>query len=158
VYNNKWDIAVAKQTLPCAGKNCKSKMTLTDNTDNLLYYNCITNHDEHTFRYNMEQKKWEKIIIKTKIILHYNENPCNQPHTSVTDHIVEINQKPGNDLAKISNTDKTKKGSKKAKKPEHAGIKELSDPAQTTTAEQTKTHKKEAEKLAKKKREIPVKV
>jgi hypothetical protein len=133
-------------------------MTLTDKTDNLLYYNCITNHDEHTFRYNIEQKKWEKIIIKTKIILHYKENPCDQPQTSVTKNIVEINQKPSNDLAKINNTGKTKKGLKKAKKPEQAGIKEPSDSTQTTIAEQTETEKTEANKLSKKKREIPVNV
>lgn len=83
---------LVKQTLPCAEKNCKSKMTLTENTDNLLYYNCIKKHDEHAFRYNITQKKWEKIIIKTKLILHYNENPSEEPLTEASNHDNESNE------------------------------------------------------------------
>ena len=67
---------MVKQTLPCAEKNCKSKMSITENNDNMLYYNCIEKHDEHIFRYNIVQKKWEKITFQSKIILHYKEDPC----------------------------------------------------------------------------------
>ena len=67
---------MVKQTLPCAEKNCKSKMIITENNDNILYYNCVEKHDEHIFRYNIIQKKWEKITVQSKIILHYKEDPC----------------------------------------------------------------------------------
>ena len=123
---------LVKQTLPCAGKNCKSKMTLTDKTDNMLYYNCIKEHDEHTFRYNIKQKKWEKIILKTKIILHYNEDPCDEPQTPITNHVVEVTKDAGNDQPKNVNTKTTKKAqAKKAKNQEPAGIKTQSEPPKT---------------------------
>ena len=66
---------MVRQTLPCAEKNCESKMTNTENNDNFLYYNCVEKHDEHTFRYNIVQKNWEKIIVQSKIMLHYKEDP-----------------------------------------------------------------------------------
>jgi len=53
-------------------------MTLIENNNNSLGYSCIEKPDEHNFRYNITQKKWEKIIIKTKLILHYNKNPCEE--------------------------------------------------------------------------------
>ena len=40
---------MVNSTLPCAEKKCKSKMTITDETDNILYYNCLEKHDEHVF-------------------------------------------------------------------------------------------------------------
>ena len=58
---------MVKQALACAEKNCNNKMILTENTGKLLYYNCQEKHKEHTFRYNIEQQKWEKIMIKTNI-------------------------------------------------------------------------------------------
>jgi predicted flap endonuclease-1-like 5' DNA nuclease len=54
-------------------------MSLTESSDNVLYYSCLDNPEEHTYRYDLVQKKWEKIIIKRKLILHYNENPCEKP-------------------------------------------------------------------------------
>ena len=72
---------MVQNILPCIDKNCASKMILTEYNDKLLYYNCQKKHSEHTFRYNIDQKKWEKIIIKTKLILHYNKNPLNEIKT-----------------------------------------------------------------------------
>ena len=69
---------MAKQKLPCAEKNCKSKMVLVENKDNILGYSCLEKPDEHNFRYNIARKKWEKIIIQTKVILNYNEDPCEE--------------------------------------------------------------------------------
>jgi hypothetical protein len=121
---------LVKQTLPCAEKNCKSKMTLTENTDNLLYYNCIKKHDEHTFRYNITQKRWKKIIIKTKLILHYNENPCEEHLTEASNHDNESNEI--NDqvqpTANTSNLTETNgKSQKRNKKVELAEIKAVSE-------------------------------
>jgi len=78
VYINKRDTILVKQTLPCAEKNCKGKMILIENNANLLGYSCLEKPDEHNFRYNITLKKWEKIMIKTKLILHYNQNPCEE--------------------------------------------------------------------------------
>ncbi len=155
---------LVKQTLPCAGKNCKSKMTLTDKTDNMLYYNCITEHDEHTFRYNIKQKKWEKIILKTKIILHYNEDPCDEPQTPITNHIVEVTKDSNNDQTKNTNTNTTKRTQvKKAKKPETAGIKTSTEPPKTSkeqppqkTETITEQGTTEENKMTKEQLEIPV--
>lgn len=77
--------------LPCAAKNCKSEMILIDNNDNLLSYSCLKKPDEHNFRYNLTQKKWEQLIIKTKLVLNYNHNPCkqNSAATSKPDHKIK---------------------------------------------------------------------
>ena len=82
-------IGLVKQTLPCAEKGCKSKMTLTENTDNLLYYNCVKNHEKHAFRYNIEQKKWEKVILKTQRIFNYTENPCEDNQQSLVTDVAD---------------------------------------------------------------------
>jgi hypothetical protein len=121
---------LVKQTLPCAEKNCKSKMTLTENADNLLYYNCIKKHDEHTFRYNIAQKKWEKIIIKTKLILHYDENPCEEPLTEAPNHDNESDEiqdqvQPTANTANLTETNGISQ--KRDKKLELAEIKTASD-------------------------------
>ena len=76
---------MVKQTLPCAEKGCKSKMRLTETTDNILYYNCVQKHEKHAFRYNIEQQRWEKIILNTKRIFNYNENPCEETTTGSAD-------------------------------------------------------------------------
>lgn len=69
---------MVEQKLPCAEKGCKSEMVLVENKDNILGYSCLENPDEHNFRYNITRKKWEKIIIQTKVILHYNKDPCEE--------------------------------------------------------------------------------
>ena len=63
-------------------------MTLTEGTENVLYYNCVEKHEKHAFRYVIDQKKWEKVIIQTKRILNYNEDPCdNEPRITTTPYI-----------------------------------------------------------------------
>jgi hypothetical protein len=70
-------------------------MTLTESTDNSLYYNCVEKHEKHAFRYNIDQKKWEKIILKTKRILNYNEDPIdNEPQITTTPYKAEETSKP----------------------------------------------------------------
>lgn len=122
---------MAKQTLPCAEKNCKSKMTLVEKNENLLGYNCLEKPNEHNFRYNITQKKWEKKIIKTKLILHYNQNPCEESLIETSSAIYEIEkilietvQKPENisDLTGIKGI-----GSKRAVELELSGVKTVSD-------------------------------
>ena len=53
-------------------------MKLTRNEDNTLTYKCLETPKEHIFRYYINQKAWEKIIIKAKLILRYKENPCQE--------------------------------------------------------------------------------
>ena len=118
------------QTLPCAEKNCRGKMALTENTDDILYYGCLENHNEHIFRYNMVQKKWLKIIIKTKLIFSYNKNPCEEPLIKTSNVVGESQKKL--DQAQvthdISNLTEIKGvGSKRAKELERAGVKTTSD-------------------------------
>jgi predicted flap endonuclease-1-like 5' DNA nuclease len=114
------------QELPCAEKNCESKMILTKRSDNHLYYNCSKNHDEHNFRYNAVNNKWEKVFTQTKIVLNYNKNPC------------EKHKKACNKSGKKSNHNKktTKKsdlseikgiGSKRANELELIGVKTAND-------------------------------
>ena len=69
---------MAIQTLPCIEKNCKSKMVLIEDNDNFLGYRCLEKPEEHNFRYNINQKKWEKLIVKTQMVLNYNKNPCQE--------------------------------------------------------------------------------
>ena len=53
-------------------------MILIENSNNTLGYSCLEKPDKHNFRYTINEKKWEKIIVKTKRILHYNKNPCRE--------------------------------------------------------------------------------
>ena len=50
-------------------------MTLAHKKENVLGYSCVEKPLEHNFRYNIKRKKWEKVLIKTKLILHYNQDP-----------------------------------------------------------------------------------
>jgi len=119
---------MVKQVLPCAEKNCESKMILTENTGNLLYYNCQENHHEHTFRYTIDQKKWEKILIKTKLILNYNNDPTETSRVTITKCEKKSNEIPDQvttkttDLIKINGI-----GSKRAEELESAGVKTIAD-------------------------------
>ena len=58
--------------LPCAAKHCSSKMSLIRESESFLYYACNTKCDEHTFRYNIANEKWEKVITRGKLLLGYN--------------------------------------------------------------------------------------
>jgi predicted flap endonuclease-1-like 5' DNA nuclease len=119
---------MVKQTLPCAEKNCNSKMILTENAVNLLYYNCQEKHHEHTFRYTIDQKKWEKILIKTKLILNYNNDPTETSRVTITKCEKKSKEIPDQvttkttDLIKINGI-----GSKRAEELESAGVKTIAD-------------------------------
>jgi replicative superfamily II helicase len=121
---------MAKQILPCADKNCKNKMRLTENNTNILYYKCLKYHNEHAYRYHIKQKKWEKLIIKTKILLSYNEDPCKEYIIEPTEHITKIRQpvKEYFNETEFSSLMAIKGiGAKRAKELENAGIKNISD-------------------------------
>ena len=122
---------MVKQTLPCAEKNCNSQMTLIENHDNTLGYSCLAKPSEHNFRYNLIRKKWKKIIFKTKLIVHYNKDPCEEylikssnviakPKKIVVDTVLELKNK--SNLTEINGI-----GSKRAKELEIAGVKNISD-------------------------------
>jgi ERCC4-type nuclease len=129
---------MVQNVLPCIDKNCKSKMILTENNDKMLYYNCQQNHSDHTFRYDIDQKKWEKIIIKTKLILHYKNNPLDEPKTltptfktikttKAVTRSKKTTKKPKkttkhNNLTKIPGI-----GTKRAKELEIAGVRTIAD-------------------------------
>ena len=78
------------QTLPCAEKNCSSQMSLIENKEKTLGYSCLKFPEEHNFRYYIDQKRWKKIVISTKLILHYNENPCQETVIEPSDPFNEI--------------------------------------------------------------------
>ena len=119
---------MVKQSLPCAEKNCENKMILTENDGNLLYYNCQEKHHDHTFRYTVDQKKWEKIMIKTKLILNYNNDPFEASLVDITKFENKSNKIPDKvppqvaDLTEINGI-----GSKRAEELESAGVKTVAD-------------------------------
>lgn len=122
---------MVKQTLPCAEKNCKSKMSLTEKNNKTLYYNCIEKHNEHAFRYDITQKKWEKIVIKSKLILNYNEDPC---EVSVNDGRIDDNELEKMVIDPVDVTETASNivaikgiGAKRARELEFAGVKTISD-------------------------------
>ena len=122
---------MVKQRIPCAEKNCKSKMSFTKNANNFLYFGCLEKRGEHTFRYNIVQKKWEKMIIKSKLILHYNEHPYEEPIIESSSAIYETNKilmGTVQESETISNLTEIKGiGVKRAKELEILGVKTISD-------------------------------
>ena len=122
---------MVEQTLPCAEKNCNSQMTLIENNDNSLGYSCLEKPDEHNFRYNITQKKWEKIIIKTKLILHYNKNPCEEFLIVPSEVVNKTEKTPIDQVQEPENTSNLTEikgiGSKRAEELEGAGVKTVSD-------------------------------
>ena len=64
-----------RTSLPCADPQCKDKMRLVFQNERFLGYRCILKPNTHNFRYDIERKRWEKVIIKTKPIIGYNEAP-----------------------------------------------------------------------------------
>lgn len=63
------------ETLPCAEKNCSSKMSLIEDKDGILYYRCLEKHNAHYFRYDLTQKQWERLIVSRKLVLHFEHDP-----------------------------------------------------------------------------------
>jgi len=106
-------------------------MTLIENYNNLLGYSCLEKPDEHNFRYNITQKKWERIIIKTKLVLHYNQNPCEESLIETSNFVDEIEKTlldTVQESESISNlTEIMGIGSKRAEELELAGVKTVSD-------------------------------
>jgi hypothetical protein len=64
-----------RATLPCADPQCKDKMRLIFQNERFLGYRCLLKPNSHNFRYDIERKRWEKIIITTKPIVGYKESP-----------------------------------------------------------------------------------
>ncbi|PVX26101.1 MAG: hypothetical protein CW691_02450 [Candidatus Bathyarchaeum sp.] len=64
-----------KDQLPCADPKCKDKMRLIFKNDRYIGYRCLLKPNSHNFRYNIEQKRWEKIIITTKPVIGYKKTP-----------------------------------------------------------------------------------
>ena len=118
------------QTLPCAEKNCNGQMTLIENNEKTLGYSCRINPEEHNFRYSIVQKKWEKIVIKTQLILNYNKNPFEEFLSSPSDVINEfkISVDSVEEYNKFSELTEIKGiGPKRAKELENVGVKKVSD-------------------------------
>jgi predicted flap endonuclease-1-like 5' DNA nuclease len=119
---------MVKQALACAEKNCNNKMILTENTGKLLYYNCQEKHNEHTFRYNIEQKKWEKIMIKTKLLLNYNDDPLEASPENISKLENKTNKTPDQTTTRLDDlTEINGIGSKRAEELESAGVKTIAD-------------------------------
>jgi hypothetical protein len=64
-----------RATLPCADPKCKKKMRLVFQNKRFLGYRCHLKPNTHNFRYDIERKRWEKIIIKTKPVVGYTKSP-----------------------------------------------------------------------------------
>ncbi|MCW4015636.1 MAG: hypothetical protein NWF06_04635 [Candidatus Bathyarchaeota archaeon] len=64
-----------RELLPCADPKCKDKMRLVFNNDRFIGYRCLLKPNSHNFRYNIEQKRWEKIILNTKPLIGYKKTP-----------------------------------------------------------------------------------
>jgi hypothetical protein len=68
-------MVMLRATLPCADPQCKDKMRLIFQNERFLGYRCLLKPNSHNFRYDIERKRWEKIIITTKPIVGYKESP-----------------------------------------------------------------------------------
>jgi hypothetical protein len=68
-------MTMLRAALPCADPNCKDKMRLVFQNGRFVGYRCILKPNTHNFRYDIERKRWEKLIIKTKPIIGYKESP-----------------------------------------------------------------------------------
>ena len=64
-----------REKLPCANPQCKDKMRLVFQNERFLGYCCLLKPNTHNFRYNIERKRWKKIMIKTKPIIGYKRSP-----------------------------------------------------------------------------------
>lgn len=64
-----------RENLPCADPHCKHKMRLVFQNERFVGYRCLMKPNSHNFRYDIKNKRWEKLIIKTKPLLCYKEAP-----------------------------------------------------------------------------------
>jgi len=64
-----------RETLPCADPQCKAIMRLAFQNEHFIGYRCLLKPNTHNFRYNVDRKIWEKIVINTKPIIGYKESP-----------------------------------------------------------------------------------
>jgi replicative superfamily II helicase len=105
-------------------------MKLTEKTTNILYYKCFKYHNEHAYRYHIKEKKWEKLIIKTKILLSYKEDPYKEFIIEPIEKFQKIRTPVKNysSETEFSSLMAIKGiGGKRAKELENAGIKNISD-------------------------------
>ncbi len=110
----------------------QKQMVLIEDNNTFLSYRCLEKPEEHNFRYNINRKKWEKLIVKTKIVLNYNKNPCQESivKTPNVTNDFEKNLLEGQfqRIVNISNLTEIKGiGSKRAEELELAGIKTVTD-------------------------------
>ena len=64
-----------RDLLPCADPQCKDKMRVIFKNKRFIGYRCLLKPNTHNFRYNIERKIWEKIIITTKPLIGYKQSP-----------------------------------------------------------------------------------
>jgi hypothetical protein len=50
-------------------------MRLVFKNERYIGYRCLLKPNSHNFRYDIERKRWEKIIITTKPIIGYKQSP-----------------------------------------------------------------------------------
>ena len=120
------------KTLPCVENKCKSKMVLIEEDNTFLSYRCLEKPEEHNFRYKKNRKKWEKLIVKTQMVLNYNKNPC-QESIIKTPNVANDSEKKlieaqFQGIASTSNLIEIKGiGLKRAEELELAGIRTVTD-------------------------------
>jgi predicted flap endonuclease-1-like 5' DNA nuclease len=107
-------------------------MVLIEDNDNFLGYRCLEKPEAHNFRYNINQKKWEKLIIKTQMVLNYNKNPCQESIIKTPNFANDSEKKLIEDqfqgIVSISSLTEIKGiGLKRAEELELAGIKTVTD-------------------------------
>ena len=50
-------------------------MRLVFQNGRFVGYRCLLKPNTHNFRYDVERKRWEKLVIKTKPVIGYKESP-----------------------------------------------------------------------------------
>jgi predicted flap endonuclease-1-like 5' DNA nuclease len=107
-------------------------MVLIEDNDNFLGYRCLEKPEAHNFRYNINHKKWEKLIIKTQMVLNYNKNPCQESIIKTPNFANDSEKKLIEDqfqgiVSTSSLTEIKGIGLKRAEELELAGIKTVTD-------------------------------
>ena len=64
-----------RESLPCADPKCTDIMRLVFQNERFIGYRCLIKPNSHNYRFNINQRTWEKILITTKPIVCYNESP-----------------------------------------------------------------------------------